>query len=357
MKNKNLKILSDFHHAGLLQSLILLFERRLGGEVYRPIGIEWFTQGYWKVYNHPATVEQFLGIGGATPDGTRKLNEVLYKQGDFVYICHDINSDQTNRAITLEGFMQEDFDIVIATLPYHIEPFKRLCASHPSKPKLIYQIGNAWTIDAGLAPNVMASAIINDVPQDIHFISYHQEFDTQIFHPRIPILHQSKNIYSFINVFNGQEHLASDWQLFQKMEKLMPDWTYKSYGGQCRDGSCDGTKALADKMRDARFIWHTKQGGDGYGHIIFNTGAVGVPMIVKKQYYAGKLGEKLMIDGETCVAIDGMSMDAIKSKIEYYNEPERYERMCHAVYTNFMQNVNFDTEAENLKTFLANLKP
>jgi hypothetical protein len=31
---KNPKVFTDFHHASLLQSFILLFERRFGGNVY-----------------------------------------------------------------------------------------------------------------------------------------------------------------------------------------------------------------------------------------------------------------------------------------------------------------------------------
>lgn len=355
MKNKNLKILSDFHHAGLLQSLILLFEKRLESEVYRPIGTEWHREGFWKVYDHPATVEQYLGIGGATPDNSPKLNEVVNKQGDFVYICHDIDSDQTNKAITLQGFMALPFDIVIASIPQHIEPFKRLCDLHPNKPKLIYQIGNAWTTGAGIAPNIMASAIINDVPKEINYIEYHQEFDTSLFSYTPP--RASNLIMSFVNCFSNANYMQQDWELFKTMERVMPDYLWRCYGGQCRDGCMHGASQVAEAIKNARFVWHTKQGGDGYGHIIHNVGAVGRPMIVKRQYYEGKLGARLMKDGETVIAIDNLSAGEIMNKIEHYNEPEHYETMCHAVYTNFMQNVNFDTEAENIKTFLAKLKP
>jgi hypothetical protein len=70
-------VFTDFHHASLLQSFILLFEKRLGGNVFRPIGMEWAEKGFWKIYDHPATREQYLGLNGATPDGTPRLNEVI----------------------------------------------------------------------------------------------------------------------------------------------------------------------------------------------------------------------------------------------------------------------------------------
>ena len=346
-------IFADFHHASLLKSFILLFEKRLGGNVYRPIGTEWATQGFWKVYDHPATVEQFLGIGGATPDGSPPLNEVTANPIEGLYHCRDIEGDEYNKAITLELFYKLPIDIVIASIPAHIEPFKKLAESHPNKPKVIFQIGNAWTIEAGLAPNIMASANINDVPASIHFIQYHQEFDTSIFCPSTGI--PDKKIYSFVNVFNGQEHFVADWDLFTHLEREMLDWKFKSYGGQCRDGSCNGSKALASKMQEARFIWHTKAGGDGYGHVIHNAAAVGRPMIVKKSYYEGKLAEALLIDGVTCINIDNLGYEEIISKINYFNEPDRYSQMCRAVYQNFVKVCNFDLEFEQLKQFLETL--
>ena len=352
-------VFTDFHHASLLQSLILLFEKRLGGNVYRPIGVEWHTNGFWKVYDHPATVEQFLGIGGNTPDGTAKLNEVVNSYinppgAAVVYKCKDIDSGQDNKAITLQGFMAMHFDIVIASLPYHIEPFKRLCEMHPNKPKLIYQIGNAWTVEAGLAPNIMASANISGVPENTNFISYHQEFDTSVFR-YVPEGEPAQSIYSFVNCFNVNDYMFPDWQLFQVIEREMPGWRFRSYGGQCRDGAVGPSAVLADRMREARFIWHTKVGGDGYGHVVFNSAAVGRPLITKKSYYIGKMGEALMMDGVTCIDIENLSNADIVSKIHHYSEPERYKQMCENVYANFKKHVDFNKETEDIKIFLQKL--
>lgn len=371
-------VFTDFHHASLLQSLILLFEKRLGGKVFRPIGMEWASQGFWKVYDHPATQAQFLGIGSATPDGSEPLNEVLGVGANIngeigkryeYYRCHDIDSDTENKALTFPYFMQAPIDIVIASIPQHVEPFKRLCELHPRKPKLIFQIGNAWTTEAATAPNIMASAKIANVPAGVNFIEYHQEFDTDIFRPydkeNPGAIHQNKDIdlivdpaphiFSFVNVFNGQEHFKHDYQLFTEVERQMPEFLFKSYGGQCRDGAVGPSSVLAERMRQARFIWHTKAGGDGYGHIIHNAFAVGRPPIVKVDYYRGKLAEPLFIDGETCIAIDNLSIGDIVEKIRHYNDPARYLRMSRAAYTQFTRLCNFDAEFDHLQHFLANL--
>lgn len=135
----------------------------------------------------------------------------------------------------------------------------------------------------------------------------------------------------------------------------MPDWTFRCHGGQCRDGAVGPSSVLADTMKASRFIWHTKAGGDGYGHVVHNIAAVGRPMLVKKQYYAGKLGDALMRDGETCIAIDNLNVGEIINKINHYNDDERYIAMCKNVYNNFKAHVDFDKEEIAMREFLANL--
>lgn len=345
-----MNVFVDFHHASLLQSLIMLFEKRFGGMVYRPIGRRWFDEGFWKVYDHPATVAQFLDIGGATPDGTQPVNNVVEMGAPGVYKCYDIDSEMTNRAITLEYFEKIPFDFVIATMPAHIEPFKRLIAQYKPNAKLIYQIGNAWTTGAGLAPNVMASARISGIPADINYVEYRQEFDLDFFRPQTTT--QQKNIFSFINVFSGQAHFEYDWQCFLALEKRMSDWNFKSYGGQCRDGAMHGVKNVAKALSETRFVWHVKAGGDGYGHVIHNAYAMGIPPIVKMEYYQGKMAGDLMVDGETCIGIDNLTIDQAIAKISHFNEPDHYETMRKNVYNVFRQKVNFDKDAENINQFL-----
>lgn len=352
-------VFTDFHHAGLLNSLIMLFEGRLGGVVYRPIGTEWFERGFWKVYDHPATVEQFLGIGGNTPDGSERLNEVesVSKTPDPIYFCHDIDSGTTNKAITFSGFLNRRIDIVIASMPAHIEPFAKLCELHPNKPKLIYQVGNAWNHSSeSPARNIMASARMGGVSIGLNTIEYHQEFDVNIFSPSVDIALPDVNIYSFVNCFDVSRIFKDDWDLFLKLESSLPNWNFKAYGGQCRDGAIGPANKLADKMRESRFIWHTKAGGDGYGHVIHNAPAVGRPLIVKKQYYQGKMAEPLLIDGKTCIAIDGLGVPEIVNKIEYYSDAERYQALYNNTYTNFKKVVNFDDEETKIKDFLNRLQ-
>ena len=344
------KVFADFHHSSLLNSLIMLFEGRLNGELYRPIGTDWHAKGYWKLFDHPATVEQFLGIGGATPDGTEPVNEVVGKTEPGVYNCFDIDSHKTNKAITHEAFNLLPFDFVIASIPQHIEPFRRLCNEHPHKPKLLYQVGNAWNItddQLSLIDGILASAKLNRIP-NVPYVEYHQEFDLNVFLPYPPNQYPGPLITSFVNCFGVDGLFEFDWELFRRIENMMPEWSFKALGGQCRDGAAHGSKELAGKM-------HTKNGGDGYGHVIHNAAAVGRPMIVRKSYYSGKMGDSLMIDGVTCIAIDGLTDNQIVTKILEYSRPHVYAELCHNVIANFKRVVNFDDEALNIQNMLERL--
>ena len=85
-----MNVFCDKHHISLLYSLQLLFEKRLGGNLFTPIGEEWFTQGYWKgaeAYgNHPSTIKQFLSLeaqGYQHPDGTSPLNRIAEEKPEY----------------------------------------------------------------------------------------------------------------------------------------------------------------------------------------------------------------------------------------------------------------------------------
>jgi hypothetical protein len=350
-----MNVFTDFHHSGLLNSLIMLFEGRFDGNVYRPIGLDWYEQGFWKVYDHPDTANQFLTFdqGYRPKDGSPPLNLIqethnLPMDQREVYYCRDIDSDQLNKAITLETFKEMPIDIVIASIPQHIEPFKKLIREFKPEAKLIFQIGNAWS--ANNADNVMASAVVHNVPETVNFVEYHQEFDLKIFRKVAP--NNQNIITSLINV----HHDMPDYPLFLELEKQMFNWNFLSFGGQGRDGSMDGARRVAMAIRESRFIWHVKAGGDGFGHILFNTAAMGRPVITKMSHYSGKLGEKLLIDGETCINIDGLGPEDIIKKIEYFNQPMRYDAMCKATYRNFKEKVSFDKDFDKIKKFIKELK-
>lgn len=357
------RVFTDFHHGALLQSLILLFERRLGGRVFRPIGLEWYEKGFWRINDQRDTAEQFLGMHTVPSDGTPPLNDIEASINDEIYLVRD-TIEGVNKAITYDTFLRIPIDIVIASIPQHIEPFRRLCDMHPSKPKLIFQIGNQWDVfDTNLVKNCMVSTSIVNHPEGINYVQYHQEFDTEIFRPSRIVTNQynvdadypeasMQTIYSFINILQNHR----DWATFLQCEKLLEgQFEFRSFGGQCRDGNMTGARELAAKMREAKFIWHTKSGGDGYGHILHNAFAVGRPVIIRREDYSGKLGDKLLIPGETCIAIDQMDAAEIVHFIKYFSQPDRYATMAKNVYNKFREVVEFDREEQEIRQFLERL--
>lgn len=339
----NMKILSDFHHSSLYSSLLYTLEGRLGYEVYRQIEETWFKKGFWKINRQKDTIQQYLGTYGYQPtDGTPSLNNTLWVK-DGVYYSKDPNTGQIHKAITYETFLDMDWDVIIASIPQHIDAFKRL--AHMKKAKFIFQEGNNFNLPARDIPNLMASTVPRSL--SCHSVFYHQEFDLGVFRPTEPA--QTKEIHNYMNVLHNY---PESYDYFLALEEEMPDYTFKMYGSQNRDGCITGIQNLADSMRRAEWIYHNKPGGDGYGHVLHNTFAVGVPLIVNKRHYEGQLGGQLM-DDRACVIMDGLPVKELASIIR--NREERRSVICEEAYKRFCDTVDFEKEAKQIQKFMENL--
>ena len=353
-----MKVFADFHHSALMHSLVLLFEKRLGGTVYRPIGKEWHERGFWHVYEHPATVEQFLSLdqGYRPVDGTPPLNQILagaVDEGEGVFYCLDPEHESFNRAITFDRFCQEKFDIIICSIPEHIEPFQRLIRDHMPDAKLILQVGNSWPWETYSVQNVMASTAVRPVPADRNVVFYHQEFDLDTFKPSTEDMPVVARISSFINCLPT----TADYLLFQRAADALPQFRFYSFGAGCPDGFKNGVRGVAAGIRGAMFVWHVKPGGDGFGHVIHNAFAIGRPVITRKSHYAGCLAENLMVDGETCIDLDSHteaeSWDIIT---RIGNSPDEWRAMARAASDRFKAVVDFDREEQDIRAFLGKLR-
>jgi len=314
-----MKVFSDSHHQGLTQSLKMLFIGRLGYELRFPKGIEWYEQHLWNVYDHIDTAKQYL---------ERETEGVL--------------------GITLDEFRATRFDILICSIPQHVPIFIKLRDQFQSQAKLIFQVGNAWSFEESFPiKNILASAKIPYLP-NFNVVEYHQEFDLNTFYPT-PIQNYRK-VYSFINCLNTTELYERDWKLFLELERLLPDWEFRSFGGQCRDGWCNGPLETAEKMREATFIFQVKTDGDGYGHGIFSAAAVGRPIITRFSDYQGKLAEPL-ITSNSSIRVDNLSPETIAEMITLTNP----DLSSLAIQERFKENVDFDAEERSIRQFLDRL--
>ena len=346
-----MNILTDFHHNSLLRSFVLLFEERLGMNVYRPIGLDWFYEGYWAINDQLSTAKQFLDIETQMlADNTPPLN-VVKDHSDGIYSIYDPGNITIHNAITLEAFKSMQFDYIIASIPQHIGIFQKLIQEFQPKAKLIVQIGNNWSPNIFRGLNVLGSVKPGNL-QDANAVYYHQEFDINIYKP-IDEFGFNK-ISSYINVIENNR----GWEDFVDLEKLLKPHgiDFKSYGGQCRDGGFNsGTTELSESMQKNDFIFHVKHGGDGYGHILYNAYACGKPTIIRSSYYKDCLGEELFND-DNCIDLDKMGFDDAMNKIiDVINDVDQLKTMSANAYESFNNAVNFEQDAEKVKNWLANL--
>jgi hypothetical protein len=341
------KVFCDFHHSSLLRSLVLLFEGRLGTDVYRPIGMEWFDEGYWAINNLRDTAEQFLKVDSQPVDRTPPLNWAE-PMVDGVYWVADPGAQTHHRACTLDFFKQQRFDYIIASIPAHVPIFEALRQKYQPQAKLIVQMGNNWDIDQYAGYNVLASIAPTLAPGvNAHF--YHQEFDLRVFNdtPVQPV----RRVYSFLNVI---EKSGIGWNDYSELKRQLErqGWEFRAYGGQCPDGGISGAEQVAKRMREAAFIFHVKPGGDGFGHVIHNAYAVGRPVITRPSHYRGQLAERLLVPG-TFIDLDRYGRPGVKNILtRLMHDPEGLEAMGRRAAERFDEVVNFEREAEEIRAWL-----
>ena len=344
-------VLADKHHQSLSHSLKMLFEDRLGHELYFPIGMSWFTEGYWALNNLEDTAKQYLEIGNTPKDGTMKLSDGKLV-GD-VYQIQDYHHYSIQKGITLDTFKKLKFDILIASVPAHIKPFKELIARYQPQAKLIFQMGNHFSevddlLRSGEIKNLMASTIPFPT-YGANAVFYHQEFDLNVFKPSgKPV---EKMITSFINVLNENGGM----QNYYSLKSIMPEYQFFSYGGQCDDGSVVGIDNMARIMGESAFGFMCKSGGDGFGHNLHNFFAVGTPVIINYSEYKDKLGGLLTIPDETCIIAEiSDDMNTVAEKIRSIS-PSKYEWMRQRTFARFQEVVNFSKEQKDIEKFLERL--
>lgn len=351
-----MRVLADFHHQALYHSLYLLFEKRLGWELYRPIGKEWWEQGFWKVYDHPHTAEQFLGLhqgtevpmdvhGQPLPETERK--NLHYKVEDGVYYIQDLTYGTTHRALRLEKFKNMEFDILLSSIPQHINPFNQLIASYQKNAKHIFQIGNSWSHVPGVN-NILASCSLNglNINHNQHVVFYHQEFDLEVFKYVSPKFHNIVN--SYVHYMKNPQHMIDT------VSKL-PGWTATTYGAgmQLQLQSAD---AVATALKNSAFTWHNKPEGDGFGHVIHSSYACGRPAVYWGSQYKGKAAGDLLEHGVTGIDAEQIPLSSLHLELQKYAQPDTHKKMCENAFNRFREVVDFDMEFERIKLFLEHLR-
>lgn len=354
-----MNILCDFHHADLWWSNHLIFERALGHTLFRPRGMEWFEKGY---YHQRArdVAKQFLVDSMFTLSDAEKYPNFRAKlpTGDRIGLrasmdtivgCKDYPFIRT---LSFEEFADAKIDAIMVTLGDNQEPWLRLKKDFKPDAKLFREEGNVngW---AALHPeyqNVMTSDFPTykriAVKNKLH---YHQRFDTE----RIFTYRPPKNfdrVTCFMPGFRGTPHLVefAERHDFGGLE-------FVDYGHHSKRGFLSTKEQYTGEMARTAFVWHVKPGGDGFGHVIHNSLALGRPVITFARDYIESIAWPLLLDRKTCILIGDDPVEN-SAKIRALSSPDIISSMCAAAHARFKAIVDYKWEEDQIRLFLERLQ-
>jgi glycosyltransferase involved in cell wall biosynthesis len=341
------KILADYHHSDLYESLELLADR-FGWQVYRPIGMEWFHEWYWnfeRAWHGDAVAKQYLS----------------HWDGDTVYADHSERADSTHpgrrhKMVTLEQAKSTRWDVILASLPSSERGFAKLRKETNSGTYGV-QIGNNGQIrdvEWDLADFGLVSSTLNGDHIPKPHVVYRQEFSLSDFRHE---LSTGKDVASFIQCFAENKSYYTEFLSYARDYPHEFDWrVYGAYGSHPEDefaaGNLPNTPTVADAMRSTRIAWHAKWWGDGFGHVIHNLGATGTPIVGPIGYYADKLAGEWM-EPETCFDTAQRSRVEVVDLLRRLRDDEDFYRGTSArLARRFREVVDFDADAEKVKALL-----
>ena len=346
-----MKVLADYHHHDLWESLELLCDR-LGWTLYRPIGMDWFTEEYW---SHERKVH-----------GDAIARQYLEPWGSDTDLRYDPGHDRYQKLVTLGEARDLRPDIVISTLAHNHEGFARFASEVGATFGL--QLGNVrfgaidmaedrWDLAAfGLVSSIMPAPIAKP------HVVYHQEFSLTDFRPAPVTPHDPLRIASFVQCFAENERT---YALFTEAATANPgfDWrVYGAYGSKPLDayarGNIDRCRDIGAAMREQDIAWHGKQWSDGFGHVIHNWFAVGRPVIGYESYYRNQLAGPLWQEGVTSFDITDKTAHEVGNLLsELQREPERIVAMGAAAAARFREVVDYDAEEQAIRALFAAVLP
>lgn len=326
--------LIDRHHHGLFYGLQLLFEDRLGGKVYTPIGHDWWDQGYWR----------FGEVFGDDRLAQQYLNETPWMGEGIAYNVDQHHPERRMAGVTLEAARGLQWDYVVATVQENQAGFKRFADEVGAK--FVYQVGNHnQQVDWSLDPLALVSS---EIPIAGRGVVIHQEFDFDtVFAYREP--NGERTIRSFVNCLGS----TSCGALFDQARILLPEFTFGVHGIDGPDGNIETVTEIADLMAGSAFGWHDKVQGDGFGHVIHDWAAVGRPLIGHASHYAGLMAEGFWQDMVTCIDLDKHSISEAAELVRVIvADAPRHRVMCQTIRAEF-DKIDWDAEAASIRALLA----
>jgi hypothetical protein len=347
------RVLADYHHSDLFESYQLTLGDRLGWEVYRPIGMEWFDEWYWsfeRAHHGDAVARQYLALW----DDDRPCDG-YWERDDHTH------PGRVLRGVTLDQARSQRWDVVISSVVHNDAGLARF--AREAGATFGVQVGNVnqvVEVDWSAAAFGLCSTTLPWTPPVPHIV-YRQEFSLTDFRPAWP-REDARTVASFIQCFPENRGF---YEQFLTYARALPefDWrVYGAYGSAPLDefacGNLETTPAVAAAMRRTRTAWHAKWWSDGFGHVIHNLFATGTPVVGPLRYYADKLAGELMVDGLTCFDIGARSEEETIALLRRLrDDDEFYLDASHAAHARFREVVDFDRDAERIADLLAAVLP
>ena len=254
-----LKILADLHHEELFTSLQFL-GNRLGADLYRPKGMEWFEGTMWHIATNQATAEQYLG-----PD--------TYK--DFA-------------GVSLEEAQDTKWDAIIVSHFANLQPWQAFFGRCQPDTPVILQVGNNWNYNLDCFRN--ADYVLNSTstqwPNAKQHVRYHPEFKVSTGVEKKP-----NSVYSLCHYPTDEAR-----RLFDALAEELPEWTFDFYGCGTQLGQLPDRERVERYAQRYGFLFQFKPGGDGYGFNIHRSWAHNTPVIMDYNHYADKMAAMCMVD-------------------------------------------------------------
>lgn len=321
--------------------------------------MEWFERGYYQK-SAPDVAKQFLVDSMFTLEDMKNfpLAKVEVPAGDTsgfrvsmdtISGCKDF---PLIRTVSLEEFSDIKIDVIMATLSDNQEPWAKLRRDLKPAAKLLREEGNVrgWSSLHKDYKNLLTS----DLPTfqragTPNKVLYHQRFDTEnVFTYSEPT--RFDRVTCFMPGFRGVPDLVyfAERHNFGGMEFL-------DYGHHSKLGFLTPKRRFSEEMRNTSFVWHVKPGGDGFGHVIHNSMAMGRPVITIADDYINTIAWPLLLDERTCILI-GKNPVENSEKIKALATPEKITRMGRAASNLFKCIVDYEWEEKEISRFLENLR-
>ena len=364
-----MRLLADYHHHDLWESLELMCQR-LGWELYRPIGMDWFDQEYWnfeRKMHGDSVAKQYLAEWGSDIPATayRPGSPDRELMGGADYNRYDASHGRFQRLITLDHAKNLKPDIVMATVAHNHEGLHRFAKEVGAKFGI--HLGNVrfspidmqedrWDLaDFGIVTSILPGP----VPKP--HVVVHQEFSLEDFRSEPPPVNDRMVVSSFVNCFPETRTYPQFCEV--AASRAQYDWrVYGAYGSAPVDefaaGNVTPCRAVGDHMRDSDVAWHAKVWSDGFGHVIHNWFAVGRPVVGFASYYQGdpaygqypQLAGPLWQEGVTSFDIGNKTTDKVAGIIDrLYNDPDLRLRMGENAAARFREIVDFDEEEQAIR--------